>query len=113
MSVLLTRPGAVEATRRILPTGYWKGSGLAVLLDALAALLRGGAAVDAVSSDGVTALMMAAYNGRAECARLLLEAGADVAQVDEFGRTADSLAEEKGFGETAAAVKEFAARAAG
>lgn len=39
----LTRdPGAIEATRRILPTGYWKGSGLAILLDALAALLSQG-----------------------------------------------------------------------
>ena len=27
---------------RILPTGYWKGSGLAILLDAMAALLSGG-----------------------------------------------------------------------
>ena len=39
----------------------------------------------------------------------LLQAGADFAQVDEFGRTADSVADEKGFPETAAAVKEFAA----
>src|SRR5690606_34453111 len=39
----LTRePAAIEATRRILPTGYWKGSGLAILLDALAALLSQG-----------------------------------------------------------------------
>ncbi|MGR4070437.1 3-dehydro-L-gulonate 2-dehydrogenase [Billgrantia sp. C5P2] len=39
----LTRePAAIEATRRILPTGYWKGSGLAILLDALAALLAQG-----------------------------------------------------------------------
>ena len=39
----------------------------------------------------------------------LLQAGADFAQVDEFGRTADSVADEKGFPETAAAVTEFAA----
>lgn len=39
----LTRdPAAIQATRRILPTGYWKGSGLAILLDALAALLSQG-----------------------------------------------------------------------
>lgn len=39
----LTRdPGAIEASRRILPTGYWKGSGLAILLDALGALLAQG-----------------------------------------------------------------------
>ncbi|WP_249975333.1 3-dehydro-L-gulonate 2-dehydrogenase [Vreelandella olivaria] len=35
-------PGAIEATRRLLPTGYWKGSGLAILLDALAAMLSQG-----------------------------------------------------------------------
>ncbi len=41
----LTRdPAAIQATRRILPTGYWKGSGLAILLDAMAALLSQGRA---------------------------------------------------------------------
>lgn len=35
-------PGAIEQTRRILPMGYWKGSGFAVLLDILSALLSGG-----------------------------------------------------------------------
>ncbi len=41
----LTRdPAAIEASRRLLPMGYWKGSGLAVVLDLLAAILSGGAA---------------------------------------------------------------------
>jgi 3-dehydro-L-gulonate 2-dehydrogenase len=35
-------PGTIEATRRILPTGFWKGSGLAVMLDLVAAILSGG-----------------------------------------------------------------------
>ena len=35
-------PGAIEETRRILPMGYWKGSGFAVLLDVLSSLLSGG-----------------------------------------------------------------------
>lgn len=35
-------PAAIAATRRLLPTGYWKGSGLSILLDALAALLAQG-----------------------------------------------------------------------
>ncbi|MCB8887844.1 3-dehydro-L-gulonate 2-dehydrogenase [Vreelandella malpeensis] len=35
-------PAAIAATRRLLPTGYWKGSGLAILLDAMAALLSSG-----------------------------------------------------------------------
>jgi 3-dehydro-L-gulonate 2-dehydrogenase len=35
-------PGTIEETRRILPMGYWKGSGFAVMLDLLSALLSGG-----------------------------------------------------------------------
>ena len=37
-----------------------------------------------------------------------IAAGADFDQVDEFGRTADSVADEKGFTKTRDAVKEFA-----
>jgi 3-dehydro-L-gulonate 2-dehydrogenase len=41
----LTRdPAAIEQSQRVLPTGYWKGSGLALLLDLIAALLSGGLA---------------------------------------------------------------------
>lgn len=35
-------PGTIAETRRILPFGYWKGSGFAVMLDLIAALLAGG-----------------------------------------------------------------------
>jgi 3-dehydro-L-gulonate 2-dehydrogenase len=35
-------PGTIETTRRILPMGYWKGSGFAVMLDLLSALFSGG-----------------------------------------------------------------------
>ena len=36
----LTRdPAAIESTQRLLPVGYWKGSGLAVVLDMVAAML--------------------------------------------------------------------------
>jgi 3-dehydro-L-gulonate 2-dehydrogenase len=39
----LTRdPAAIKASKRALPIGYWKGSGLAILLDLIAALLSGG-----------------------------------------------------------------------
>jgi hypothetical protein len=45
----LTRdPGAIEASRRILPTGYWKGSGLTIMLDAMAALLSQGLATNQI-----------------------------------------------------------------
>jgi 3-dehydro-L-gulonate 2-dehydrogenase len=41
----LTRdPGAIEASNRPLPMGFWKGSGLALMLDLLATLLSGGKA---------------------------------------------------------------------
>jgi 3-dehydro-L-gulonate 2-dehydrogenase len=41
----LTRdPGLIEDSKRSLPIGYWKGSGFAVLLDAIAAVLAGGLA---------------------------------------------------------------------
>jgi len=39
---LTDNPGEIELTRRILPMGYWKGSGFAVMLDLFSALLSGG-----------------------------------------------------------------------
>ena len=36
-------PGAIQASRRLLPMGYWKGSGMALALDMAAALLANGA----------------------------------------------------------------------
>jgi 3-dehydro-L-gulonate 2-dehydrogenase len=46
-------PGAIEASRRALPIGYWKGSGLALMLDLLAALLSGGAATHQIPRDAI------------------------------------------------------------
>lgn len=45
-------PGAVEETRRILPMGYWKGSGFAVMLDLFAALLSGGLTTAGIDKAG-------------------------------------------------------------
>jgi 3-dehydro-L-gulonate 2-dehydrogenase len=39
---LTFNPGEILATRRALPIGYWKGSGLALLLDILASTISGG-----------------------------------------------------------------------
>lgn len=39
---LTSEPGPIEQTMRILPTGYWKGSAFAIVLDALAAILSEG-----------------------------------------------------------------------
>ena len=48
----LTRdPGAIERSWRPLPTGYWKGSGLAVVLDMMAAMMTLGKATHELSSD--------------------------------------------------------------
>ena len=46
----LTRdPTAIEASGRLLPTGFWKGSGLAIVLDMIAALLSGGLATHEIT----------------------------------------------------------------
>lgn len=48
----LTRdPDAIEATRRALPIGFWKGSGLAMMLDLLAALLASGSPTYEISPE--------------------------------------------------------------
>jgi len=38
-------PAAIEATRRVLPVGYWKGAAMSTILDMIAAVLSGGNAV--------------------------------------------------------------------
>jgi 3-dehydro-L-gulonate 2-dehydrogenase len=48
----LTRDAAaIEASNRPLPIGYWKGSGLALLLDLMAATLSGGKATHQIPAD--------------------------------------------------------------
>lgn len=48
----LTRdPAAIEASKRPLPIGSWKGSGLSMLLDIIAALLSGGRATHEIPAD--------------------------------------------------------------
>ncbi len=50
----LTRdPGAIEQSWRPLPAGYWKGSGLAVVLDMIAAMMSLGQATFQISADPV------------------------------------------------------------
>ncbi len=45
-------PGPIEETMRILPTGYWKGSGFAILLDVISALLSGGLTTAGIDKAG-------------------------------------------------------------
>lgn len=48
----LTRdPAVIERNRRILPMGYWRGSGLSIVLDMIATLLSDGASVAEVTED--------------------------------------------------------------
>lgn len=44
-------PATVEKNRRLLPMGYWKGSGLSIVLDMMATLLSGGLSVAEVSEE--------------------------------------------------------------
>ncbi len=47
----LTRdPAPIEKTRRLLPMGYWKGSGLSIVLDMMATLLANGLSVADVTT---------------------------------------------------------------
>jgi 3-dehydro-L-gulonate 2-dehydrogenase len=46
-------PVAILASRRIIPSGYWKGAGLALLLDILATILSGGKATHQVTKEAV------------------------------------------------------------
>ncbi|OQP66459.1 2,3-diketo-L-gulonate reductase [Niastella vici] len=46
---LTTDPAAIRASRRPLPIGYWKGAGLSLLLDILAAVLSGGLSVHEIT----------------------------------------------------------------
>ncbi|MGC9199993.1 MAG: 3-dehydro-L-gulonate 2-dehydrogenase [Acidobacteriaceae bacterium] len=48
---LTTDAAAIERSQRALPIGYWKGSGLAFVLDVLAAMLSGGLATHDLSPD--------------------------------------------------------------
>ena len=60
------------------------------------ALLAAGADLAARESDGWSALLWAASNGRADALRVLLEAGADAEDANESGETALTLATRRG-----------------
>ena len=48
----LTRdPAAIEASKRALPIGYWKGAGLSLTLDLIAAMLSGGRATHEIPQE--------------------------------------------------------------
>ena len=49
---LTTDPGEIEQTWRVLPMGYWKGSGISIMLDLIATILSGGNSVSQIGSFG-------------------------------------------------------------
>jgi 3-dehydro-L-gulonate 2-dehydrogenase len=49
---LTTDPGSIEESKRILPTGMWKGSGLAIALDIVAAILSNGLPTSEIDNVG-------------------------------------------------------------
>ncbi|WP_263768649.1 3-dehydro-L-gulonate 2-dehydrogenase [Propionivibrio soli] len=49
---LTSEPGPIEQSMRILPTGYWKGSAFAILLDTLAAVLSEGLPTNRIDQIG-------------------------------------------------------------
>lgn len=49
---LTTNPAEIEATWRVLPMGYWKGSGLSIALDLIATILSDGNSVSQIGTFG-------------------------------------------------------------
>ena len=49
---LTTDPGEIEKTWRVLPMGYWKGSGLSIVLDLIATVLTNANSVQKIGTFG-------------------------------------------------------------
>lgn len=60
---LTTDPGEIEETWRVLPMGYWKGSGISIALDIMATVLSNGNSVKTIGTFGdevgLTQIMLA------------------------------------------------------
>lgn len=65
---LTTDPGEIEKTWRILPMGYWKGSGISIALDLMATVLSDGNSVKKIGTFGdeigLTQIMIAIDPGK-------------------------------------------------
>lgn len=71
---LTTDPGEIEKTWRVLPMGYWKGSGISILLDLIATVLSNGNSVQTIGTFGdevgLTQVMIAIDPGKANTTEL-------------------------------------------
>ena len=70
-------------------------------------LLEQGASVNAIDTDGCTALHLAAQDGHERIVRLLLRNGAVIDALDRQGRTAGDLAQEHGHTKVTASLAAF------
>ena len=70
--VLTDDPGAIEKSMRILPTGFWKGSGLAIMLDLVAAILSEG-----LATYGIDEVEREAAPGARRCSSCSIRTGSD------------------------------------
>ncbi len=85
--VLTTDATAISATERALPIGLWKGSGLSMALDLMAAMLSGGQATHQIPRDplresGLSQMFLAIDPSRLGLDREALEATADAVLAD-------------------------------
>ncbi len=94
---LTTDPGEIEQTWRVLPMGYWKGSGLSILLDLIATILADGNSVSQIGTFGeevgLTQIMIAidptkfnTVEQTDSIARQILE---DIKQTEPVGETGE------------------------
>ncbi len=71
---LTTDPAEIEKTWRVLPMGYWKGSGISIALDLIATVLTNGNAVHMIGTFGdevgLTQIMIAIDPAKANSAEL-------------------------------------------
>ncbi len=71
---LTTDPGEIEKTWRVLPMGYWKGSGISIALDLIATVLSNGNSVRTIGTFGdevgLTQIMIAIDPGKANTVEL-------------------------------------------
>lgn len=71
---LTTDPAEIEKTWRVLPMGYWKGSGISIALDLIATVLTNGNSVQTIGTFGdevgLTQVMIAIDPSKANTAEL-------------------------------------------
>ena len=71
---LTTDPAEIEKTWRVLPMGYWKGSGISIALDLIATVLSNGNSVHTIGTFddevGLTQIMIAIDPAKANSAEL-------------------------------------------